>query len=381
MRHYVASYVPLIPREDKKIEILSWDPDSKKSKPARIKISCAFDLKSLLQPGDHLWLMMGSTNAALALAAFRRGVVVHQLSLPRLLNWLAKQSQQEKEEEGERRFKVKLDHVLAVSQQAPHLFYEMNPAQAEVLEISSAWQAVEDATKAWIGAANLIRSRLYREALVDNRVGKEILSSNPKKAVSRLRAIISDLLDTKDERGRKRTPNHRHIAYLVEERERQLANLARVCQKNSFFQFMFGDVEGVGPFLGASFIAAIERIERFPTPEDLSNYAGMLPRGKEGQLPSRKRSKGQLLSRSPKLNTACFGFQEHMFQWGRKTPLGQMLNQEITRLCPCTQEERNHDKELRRRHAEAVKVARIHITRYFLEAIVWPRWKEYLASR
>ncbi|MEK7201537.1 MAG: transposase, partial [Patescibacteria group bacterium] len=169
-----------------------------------------------------------------------------------------------------------------------------------------------------------------------------------------------------------------HVAFLVEQEERERSWLENLCKGSAFYLHLFGDVEGVGPSIGARFIAAIERIERFSQRTDLSNYAGMLPRGKEGTLPARRYSRGKTLSRDPQLNAACFILQEYMFQWGRNQPLGQRLISQVERNCPCTPEERQQDKDLRRKHAEAVKQARIAMTRYFLEYIVWPRWSEYM---
>ncbi|OGZ22196.1 MAG: hypothetical protein A3D46_00995 [Candidatus Nealsonbacteria bacterium RIFCSPHIGHO2_02_FULL_43_13] len=147
------------------------------------------------------------------------------------------------------------------------------------------------------------------------------------------------------------------------------------------FNHIFGSVDGIGPKLAARFIAAIERIERFERPEDLSNYAGMLPRGVEGKMPSRRNSKGATLSRDPGLNTACFLFQEQMFRYGRNTELGQMLIKQVQRNCPYAKEERRKDAELRKKYSGAVKEARIAVTRYLLEKIIWPRWNEYMAMK
>jgi len=371
---YCGSYVPLI-RESEVLRSV----DSGRKPTTINKLSSAFDLKAMLKPGDRLWLMMGSTNASVALAAFRMDVEVHQLSLPRLSSWLNRvKTEEEGERAGKGRLKVKPEHVLAASQEAPDLFYPMTPAQAEVLEIMAAWQRLDDAMESRKAAANLLRSRIYQEAVVYGRAGGQQLPSDPKEARETLKAVLFDLLSTKDEKGRKRTPENPHIAFLVEQEDRERAQLDRVCDNNSFYRHLFGNVEGVGPGLGARFISAIERIERFEKPRDLSNYAGLLPRGKEGCLPSRMRSKGQPLSRSPELNAACFLLQDHMFQWGRKTMLGQMLHQQVERDCPCTAEQRKADKDLRRRYVGVVKQARIDMTCYFLEKIVWPRWWQYL---
>ncbi len=379
MPHYAASYVPLM----RETEVLRWEPDSRR-KPYALKVKDAFELLSKLEAGDHVWLMMGSTNAAVALTAFRKGVTVHQLSFSRASSLLVingnkepKQeeaaSDQEQRSHGHRT-KIQPSQILRVSQEAPQLFYPMSMGQAEALEIIATWQRVNDAMEARKAAANLVRTRIQQDALLYGKArGKDISTKEE------LEALLADLLDTKDEQNRKHVPGDPHIAFLAEQEEHERSRLRNLCRDSAFYLHLFDDVEGVGPNIGARFITGVERIERFKRPEDLSNYAGMLPRGKEGKLPSRKRSKGQTLSRDPILNSACWLLQDQMFQWGKKMPLGQILIQQVERECPCTPEQRKGDKELRRKHAQAVAEACIAMTRYFLEKIVWPKWREYIS--
>ena len=373
---YFASFLPLVR------ESLVLCQDGFK-KPSTLKVNDAFSLMEALNPEDELWLMMGSTNATIALAAFRKGVTIHQISFPRISSWLAKNgevkeaeeetSEEEKTESFGRKTKVSPSQIRAASIEAPEIFYSMSVKQGEVLEIISALQALLDAMEARKAAANLLRTRVQREALLYGKFQGWKVSTNED-----LKRLLDDLLGSKDEKGRKLSPFDPHLKFLTQEEELAREKLDRICKKSPFFAVLFGQVEGVGPAIGARFISAIERIERFEKPEDLSNYAGMLPRGKEGKMPSKKGSKGQMLSRSPRLNTACFLLQDQMFQWGRKSELGQMLDQQIQQECPCAQEERAKDKELRRKYVEAVTRARIKMTRHFLEKIVFPRWREYI---
>ena len=53
-------------------------------KPKRIKVE-APEFVGSLEPGDELWLGMGSTNAAVTVGAHRRGATVHQVSHARAL--------------------------------------------------------------------------------------------------------------------------------------------------------------------------------------------------------------------------------------------------------------------------------------------------------
>ncbi|MDP2641569.1 MAG: transposase [Candidatus Yanofskybacteria bacterium] len=386
--HYAASYVPLVQEE---AQVLRWDPNSRR-KPTSVTVGSAFALKALLEPGDHLWLMMGSTNVIAALSAFRKGVEVHQLSFPRVQSWLSSNGRQTEEEDTEeeqvgRRTKVHPSQVLRAAQETPHLFYSLSGQQNEVLEIMGAWDEVRVAMRERLSSSNTLRASIHYQANVYGRVRGKQLPADPDEAQEQLSWILYDLLDTRerDEQGkltgRKRAPSDPHIALLAEDEERKRSDLERICSRSAFYQHLFGDVEGVGSMIGARVIAAVERIERFARPEDLSNYAGMLPRGKEGHMPARKSSKGQMLSRSPKLNTTCFLLQDHMFQWGRNSELGQRLIGQVERNCPCTAEQRQKDKDLRRKHAQAVKQARIAMTRYFLEKIVWPRWRSYMGMR
>ena len=74
MRWY-ASYVPLVPL-NKGATVLAV---GKKGKTRKVEEVDAFKLKTIVRPGDELWLMMGSTNAVVAAAAFRLGVDVRQI--------------------------------------------------------------------------------------------------------------------------------------------------------------------------------------------------------------------------------------------------------------------------------------------------------------
>ena len=346
---YFASYVPIIREAEvktsggKEPEVLELD---------------AFGLMKILKSGDSLWLMMGSTNVVVAFGAFRRGVEVHQISYLRASSKLKKH-------------KLTADDVFALASGHPDLFYSVTSAQSEVLEIIANGNEFFDAMEVRKAYANLARSRIQQNAAMYGRaMGVDITT------FEELAELVKKQLGIKEKK-----PADQSLQILLA-REAQFGNqLDSTMKKSKMFNHIFGSVDGIGPKLAARFIAAIERIERFERPEDLSNYAGMLPRGVEGKMPSRRNSKGATLSRDPGLNTACFLFQEQMFRYGRNTELGQMLIKQVQRNCPCAKEERRKDAELRKKYSGAVKEARIAVTRYLLEKIIWPRWNEYMAMK
>ena len=346
---YFASYVPIIREAEvktsggKEPEVLELD---------------AFGLMKILKSGDSLWLMMGSTNVVVAFGAFRRGVEVHQISYLRASSKLKKH-------------KLTADDVFALASGHPDLFYSVTSAQSEVLEIIANGNEFFDAMEARKAYANLARSRIQQNAAMYGRaMGVDITT------FEELAELVKKQLGIKEKK-----PADQSLQILLA-REAQFGNrLDSTVKKSNMFNHIFGSVDGIGPKLAARFIAAIERIERFERPEDLSNYAGMLPRGVEGKMPSRRNSKGATLSRDPGLNTACFLFQEQMFRYGRNTELGQMLIKQVQRNCPYAKEERRKDAELRKKYSGAVKEARIAVTRYLLEKIIWPRWNEYIAMQ
>lgn len=315
----------------------------------------ALELMQRMGPEDELWLMMGSTNAAVALGAYRKGVKVHQISYPR-----ARSSNGEQ--------KVSLDGIREIVERQPQLFYSLYPQQSEVLEIISAWQDVEDAMEARKEYANRLRARVMARAVIEGRKTKEQLEEE-----------IEQLLGKKS-KGIK--PADAGMQYFLEKEKKAEQELAKVIGKSGLYNQVFKLVGGVGAKLAARFIAGIERIERFQRAKDLSNYAGLLPRGKDGRLPSRRQAgqNNEQLSRSPKLNTACFNLQEWLFIYGKNTELGAFMREEMERRCPCTAEQRKNDPELRKRYAAAVKQARILTTRRFLEEIVWPKWRSYVGT-
>jgi hypothetical protein len=359
---YFASFVPL--RRDS--IVLCQDG----SGVSTLVIKDSFSLLERLQPGDKLWQMMGSTNSNIALAAFRKGVEVYEISYPRIRSWLQKNGNSARQG-------ITPEDVRKVAQEQPSLFYPLLPAQSEILEIITAWEALSEIMRKRIDFSNTLRHLILREVIISGEYeGRKINSKEE------LEIFLTELLvGIRDEEGRKLPPRDPVLASLLKQEERARRNLKRICERSNFYQQVFGDVEGVGPILAARFISAIVRIERFKKPTDLSNYAGMLPRGREGKLPSKKRSKGEFLSRSPELNNASFLFQEVIYRWGGvNTPLGQMLRELIHQECPFTPEERAKNEELKRRYREAVKKAKIRVTRYFLEEIIWPRWKVYVES-
>ena len=358
---YFASYIP-ITREvavktsgGKEPEVLELD---------------AFGLMKILKSGDSLWLMMGSTNAAVAFGAFRRGVEVHQISYLRASSKLKLQQHDEGDNSG-KKHKLTADDVFVLASGHPDLFYSVTSAQSEVLEIIANGNEFFDAMEVRKAYANLARSRIQQNAAMYGRaMGVDITT------FEELAELVKKQLGIKEKK-----PADQSLQILLA-REAQFGNqLDSTMKKSKMFNHIFGSVDGIGPKLAARFIAAIERIERFERPEDLSNYAGMLPRGVEGKMPSRRNSKGATLSRDPGLNTACFLFQEQMFRYGRNTELGQMLIKQVQRNCPCAKEERRKDAELRKKYSGAVKEARIAVTRYLLEKIIWPRWNEYMAMK
>jgi len=364
---YFASYVPLMTGAT----VLAVD---KKGKIRKIEEVDAFKLKTVMNPGDELWLMMGSTNAVVASAAFRVGVDVRQISYLRAVSALnGGKKTEEPREESVRKHKFSPEDIHLISKTHPEFFYRMTPSQGEVLEIMAVWQGFSDAMEVRKRYANTAYARLKSGAAIYGRVaGKEVIDGKS------LKRVLNHELGVKDEGGKKKKPNDSRLQLLMEAEEQVGRQLDQVVRNSGLYQHIFGSVDGVGPRLGARIIAAIERIERFDRPKDLSNYGGFLPRGSEGKLPSRKISKGRMLSRKPALNTSGFLFQDQEFTYGRKTELGQMLIKQVEKNCPCTTEQRKEDKELRKRYAIAVKEARVAVTRYLLEKIVWPRWRQYI---
>ena len=339
---YVASYIPVM----KEKKVLAGGKE--------INID-GLSLIQRIQPGDELWLMMGGLNSPVALGAYRKGAQVYQISYPRVRSVRGVK-------------KVSLDDIKYIVENHPGLFYPLYPPQSEILEIISAWQDVEEAMKARIEYANRVRARFStRVAVLGDRTKEELKNE------------LEKLLGSKSKGIEPHDASMRHFLEIEKKAEQQLV---KVMRKSRFYNEVFAPVEGVGPKIAARFIAGIERIERFPKPRDLSNYAGMLPRGREGRLPSRRKAAehSRPLSRNSQLNTACFNLQEQLFRYGRNTELGALLSEKIGQLCPSTAEERKQDPELRRKYGEAIKQARILVTRHFLEEIVWPRWRAYVGG-
>lgn len=346
---YYASTVPI----KREATILKWRGG--KYNPTSAKVEAPAFVASL-GPRDELWLMMGSTNAAVALGAFRRGTTVHQVSYARALPHILALHNRNGDEEKDARIKISAEDVFHLAESHPGIFYPMYPQQGEVLEIISAWQSVVDSMEARKSYANVVRSRLQQKAVVSGNVA----------SIKELDALIEKTVGKKD-------PTDPGMQGFFSQEKSAEAVLGSVLKDSGLYASVFEPIESVGPKLAARFITAIERIERFATPEDLMRYAGMLPT-KGGKLPSKKR--GELLNRDPEMNTACWLLQDQMFQWGANSEFGRILHDQVRRECPCTQEERDGDKELRSKHSGAVKQARIAMTRVFLEQI-WRDWREY----
>jgi len=361
--HYAASTVPIM-REN---TVLRWDPGSGEE-PKSMELD-AFGMRVSLQPEDHLWLMMGATNAAVASGLFRQGVIVHQLSNSRAMP-VVRASHNGTSEKGAAngaRIKISAADVFGVASTNPDLFYPVHEKQAEILGIMSSWNQVTDSMETRKAYANLVRSRLQQEAVVTGFV------KNQQIADSKQLAALIDAEVGKD-------PADESMRLFLKREAQAIRHLDKAAKDSGLYRQVFAPIHGMGPRIAARFISAIERIERFATARDLSNFAGMLPRGKDGKLPSKKNSKssGMPLSRSALLNNACYMFQEQMFGYGAHTDLGQMMHGQIQQTCPCNTEMRKSDKELRSRHSEAVRKARISTTRHLLEQIIWPGWRSYM---
>jgi hypothetical protein len=363
---YFASHIPIMTGST----VLAV---GKKGKTREIKEVDAFKLKTMMSPGDELWLMMGSTNAVVAAAAYELGVKVMQISYPRALSALNGKEAEKSEGEVSRRHKFTPQDIQTISQRNSELFYTLTITQTDVLKIIAAWQNFKDAMEVRKRYGNTASARIRSQAAIYGYVlGREVTDGQS------LKELLSDQFDTKDGSGKRRKPSDPRFRVLVETEEQAGRQLDQVIKSSGLFRHIFGEVEGIGSRLGARIIAAIENIERFKEPKDLSNFAGLLPRGPEGKLPSRRHSRGKMLSRNPDLNTAGFLFQNQISTYGRRTELGQKLVEQIQLECPpCTAEERKKDKELRTRYAGAVTKARIAMTCYLLEDIVWPRWRQY----
>jgi hypothetical protein len=206
---------------------------------------------------------------------------------------------------------------------------------------------------------------MYQDAIVQG------LSMSPDELQEQVDIVVGA---GKDSAGRKREPTDPILRTLVKEEGQASKALDRATKESDLCNAVFAPIEGVGPRLAGRFIAAIERIDRFPKPGDLVGYAGMAPTRSTGRLP--KRRKGELVSRSPDLNNACWLLQDQMTTYGAKTPFGQMIWQQVERECPCTKEERQIDPELRRRYGSAVRRARIAMTQKFLEHL-WNAWRSH----
>ncbi|MBI2098777.1 MAG: transposase [Candidatus Wildermuthbacteria bacterium] len=376
--------------KQKRVKVLRWDPDNKR-KPRAIGVEDAFELITLLKRGDDLWLRMGSTNAAVALGAFRRGIMVHQISYPRAMahlglatsNAVEVEDDDEDDEEGfngangSGKIKIMPEHIYTIAKDAPDAFYPVYAKQAEALSIIAAEKRFEDSMKLRIRGSNITRARLQEEAVIYGTV-----KGHPIENKEEVAGFIDAELGAKDEKGKKLAPADPRIQMLMAAEDQAGRHLDAVMKDSPLVEAVFGSIDGVGSRIGARFIRAIERIERFPKSHDLLNYAGMVPRGPQpvgggGKLMSRRASRGQMLARRSQLNMACRLFQDQIFGFGRKTPFGQELTAQIERECPCTPEQRKESKELRIKHMVAVKRARINITRSLLKTI-YRRWRDYM---
>lgn len=340
---YFASTVPVM----REANILV----SEGGDPKEIKIEAPAFVPTL-GPNDELWLMMGSTNAAVALGAFRRGAAVHQLSYARALPHVRATRSGTSDENA--KVKISAEDVYALADAHPDIFYPMYPGQGEVLDVINAWQQLVDTMKERTRYANLVRSRLQHQSVA---LGNAT-------SVKELAAKIEEQVGKKD-------PQDPGMQNFLSQEDAAEKVLVKALENSELYKQVFEPIGHVGPKLAARFIAAIERIERFETPQNLMRFAGMLPT-RDGKLPSKKR--GGLVSRDSALNNACFILQEQMFKYGAKTEFGRILHGQVERVCPCTEEERKADKELRAKHVGAVREARIAMSRVFLER-VWHGWR------
>lgn len=365
MTAFYASYVPIV-REDKTTILFKSTPSGRLRE---LKVDGALELVSLVTPKDELYLMMGSTNAALALGTFNRGVRVFQLSYVRAKSFLTRgQAEQVKVEEGEetdeeetqptrrKKLKVSPEHVYQISQEDPELFYPTLARQSEILEIMNAWDDLARAMKTRIQYANTVRSHLQRRAVIAGKMTKKELDE-----------YIEQRVGLKD-------PQDLHMKALLAIEQDRGKELDEVMNGSGLYEKVFVPIEGIGPRLAARVIAGIERIERFPTADDLIRFGGFLPQ-KGGKLPSKKR--GVIVNRSPKLNNAGFMIQDQLTVFGANSEYGLMLKARAQAACPSTKEQRAADKALRSRYGEAMKQARIYITRVILERI-YRDWSNYM---
>lgn len=349
MPSYFASYVPIMQAKKTVVFVREGYEEARK-----MELGGALELIQLLHAGDELFLMMGSTNAAVALGAVRRGVSVHQISYARAITFLAGEEGVE-EESGKKR--IKSEHVLQIASGKPGLFYSAFRHQLEVLEITSAWEALSRAMKARMNYANEVRSHLQRQAVISG------LSIDVKELDAQIEAQV----------GRPDPQDPFMQAFLS--REKQRGNeLDSVMRHSELYKAVFGPIRGIGPRIAARIIAEVGNIDRFKTAQDLSRYGGFEPT-REGKLPSKKR--GGVVNRSPLMNAVGFLAQDQMWTYGAKTELGIMLRDHVNRECPCTPEERKNDPELRKKWLGAVKRARINMTRELLRQ-VWENWRRHV---
>lgn len=352
---YFTSYVPIM----KPATILHSENGEEPKKNDEVD---TLEFVNSINPGDELWLAMGSTNASVALGAQERGARVFQLSFTRAKPYLGGDT--EEESEGTRRkTKIKPEDVWRLSREAPGIFYPTNTLQSEVLAVISAWQELLADMEARKAYANRERARIRHHSIITGQF------STAKELDEHLDALV----------GAKDPSDPMVHRYLAKEKEDE-GHLKKALHGSRVYRRVFEPIQHMGPRVAARFITGIERIERFPEPGDLMIYAGMMgPRG--GPLPSRKRSAktGEPLARSSVLNNACYMFQEQMFKWGVNSPYGQALRAQIIEECcsgvanespyKACEEARKKDKERREQHAAAVKRGRIGISRKLLREI------------
>lgn len=360
---YFAGTVPLV----KEASVL-YRAGGKRARP--LKAMDGFALVLLINEGDELYLMMGSTNTVVALGAMRRGAKVFQLSYARASAYLAQNGPTQKTTSDEEmkeitgdggqdsKTKISSFDVHRIAMFAPEFFYPLQSKDAEALEISRAWGRLSAAMEDRKARINRMRVAYYQDAVMG---GQDIGVT-----IDEVRAAFDELVD-------KKKTTDMQLRFLFDEEDKASKELDSVMSHSGLYKVVFKPIEGVGPRIAARFISAIERIVRFDTPDDLSRYAGMAPT-RDGKLPSRKR--GGLVSRKPSLNTACYMLQDQMGGYSANTPFGQALKEQVARECPCTQEERNADKTLKSKHGIAVRRARIAMTRLFLKQI-WEDWRKY----
>lgn len=203
-------------------------------------------VRSGLQEGDRVAMVLGGSGDRLAYALSRRGDEVGA-SIYRIPPFLL-----QKERIGDKDD----DHTLLAQLllEKPHLFYKVSARDRNTIVLIEAYRARMEAMQARIACEQRLRQRA---------VGKIFCSPEGHYPEGK----IEDWFD-----GQKAS-NSILTNLLKEEAETNRA-LVKAANQLDVYVHLFDQIEGVGPAIGARLIAAIQDIRRFESPAKLKKFLG-----------------------------------------------------------------------------------------------------------